>query len=471
MSNYKNEEMNPEDYWPEAGKMLDRHFAEKRRRRMIVFFSFFLAGTLGALYLWNTNREAATVAEMAEVSVQSPAPSITNGEEVEKNTDNRKLEVTKEESSEVNSEPATSTHSVATKETSLQLQRAGNPATAPVQEHVPSTVAVLPAPISKNTEATGKEIPVTSTIPAGTAMVEETTTPASTENIAFLPSLELALLRPDSTADYYLPERKELLQRKSRWDLLLYAGGGMVQKELSGAGSTVYLDRREKEEKPAYLPYAGLQLSKSIRNWDLRGGLEFAVVGEQVKYSPYTNGEYYNSYNEWEPYSYTISDTDSVYIFGNLFLNTRLETVNDSLYVTKTDTLTGRHYDPALTSANGINRWYIVEVPLEIVYNFKRGRWGAGISAGVAPGVVVQSSGRYLRDDETGVTKFQNENTGKLSLNARAGLEFSYLMNKNTRLMLRPSGRYFLTKMDAGNNTKQRYSSVGINAGILYMIP
>ena len=137
----------------------------------------------------------------------------------------------------------------------------------------------------------------------------------------------------------------------------------------------------------------------------------------------------------------------------------------------KTDTLTGRHYDPALQATNGRNRWYIVEVPLEIVYNFKRGRWGAGISAGVAPGVVVQSSGRYLRDDESGVTKFQNENTGKLSLNARAGLEFSYLMNKNTRLMLRPSGRYFLTKMDAGNNTKQRYSSVGINAGILYMIP
>lgn len=52
MSDYKNEEMNPEEYLPEAGKMLDRHFAEKRRRRMIVFFTFFLAEHWVRLYLW-----------------------------------------------------------------------------------------------------------------------------------------------------------------------------------------------------------------------------------------------------------------------------------------------------------------------------------------------------------------------------------------------------------------------------------
>jgi hypothetical protein len=475
MSNYKNEEMNPEEYWPEAGKMLDRHFAEKRRRRMIVFFSFFLAGTLGALYLWNTNREATIADEKAGVSIQSTGTLITNGNDVQKIAEEKRMEEKKEKSHDVNSEAVINPNSSVTTTSSNQMQRERRTA-AVVEERITSNTSVKTTPIARNSITTAKEEQLATTTPVllntYTSKEVETTAPSSMELMTLLPSLEIALLNPDSTKDYYLPQRKELLlQRKSRWDLLLYAGGGMVQKDLSGSGSTVYLDRREKEEKPAYLPYAGLQLSKSIRNWDLRGGLEFAVIGEQVKYSPYTNGEYYNSYNEWEPYSYTISDTDSVYIFGNLFLNTRLETVNDSLYVTKTDTLTGRHYDPALQATNGINRWYIVEVPLEIVYNFKRGRWGAGISAGVAPGVVVQSSGRYLRDDESGVTKFQNENTGKLSLNARAGLEFSYLMNKNTRLMLRPSGRYFLTKMDAGNNTKQRYSSVGINAGILYMIP
>jgi len=477
MSDYKNEEMNPEEYWPEAGKMLDRHFAEKRRRRMIVFFSFFLAGIVGALYVWNSTGETGTVAEKSAAPVHSSASVVTNGEEVQKLEEEKLIEEKNVESNEMSSEVTTTTTSSATTPSSNNVYGERRPSTAGAIT-APATNASLPAVSGTlNAGITGKEdASVTKTPDSRNALssgeIETVAATSDPEQMMLLPALEIALLQPDSTKDYYLPQRKELLlKRKSRWDLLLYAGGGMVQKELSGAGNTVYLDRREKEEKPAYLPYAGLQLSKSIRNWDLRGGLEFAVIGEQVQYSPYKKGEYYNSYNEWEPYTYTISDTDSVYIFGNLFLNTRLETVNDSLYVTKTDTLTGRHYDPTVQATNGINRWYIVEVPLEIVYNFKRGRWGAGVSAGVAPGVVVQSSGRYLRDDESGVTKFQNENTGKLSLNARAGLEFSYLMNRNTRIMLRPSGRYFLTKMDAGNNTKQRYSSVGINAGILYMIP
>jgi hypothetical protein len=222
---------------------------------------------------------------------------------------------------------------------------------------------------------------------------------------------------------------------------------------------------------PTILPFGGLQLSKSVRNWDFRGGFEFSVIGEQVKYSPYANGEYYNQQEVWQPNNYIVTDTDSAYIWGMLFLNTTNHVVLDSVKVTVTDTLNGTHYNSSIRNANGINRWYVVELPLEVLYQVRLKRWGLGVAAGIAPGVVVQSSGYYLKEDESGYTSIKKYNKQQFTLNARAGIEISYLLNTRCRLLLRPSSQYSITKMEAGAKEKQRYQRHGISVGLLYMIP
>jgi hypothetical protein len=52
-----------------------------------------------------------------------------------------------------------------------------------------------------------------------------------------------------------------------------------------------------------------------------------------------------------------------------LFLNTTTVVYNDSILVTKTNALDGRHYDATILAANGINRWYLVSLPIEISLN------------------------------------------------------------------------------------------------------
>ena len=272
---------------------------------------------------------------------------------------------------------------------------------------------------------------------------------------------------------YLLPDNRPSLEtkKKAKWDVLVYGGINGVQKELSGKSNSSYLLRREKEELPTILPFGGLQLSKSVRNWDFRGGFEFSVIGEQVKYSPYANGEYYNQQEVWQPNNYIVTDTDSAYIWGMLFLNTTNHVVLDSVKVTVTDTLNGTHYNSSIRNANGINRWYVVELPLEVLYQVRLKRWGLGVAAGIAPGVVVQSSGYYLKEDESGYTSIKKYNKQQFTLNARAGIEISYLLNTRCRLLLRPSSQYSITKMEAGAKEKQRYQRHGISVGLLYMIP
>ncbi|MBK9317484.1 MAG: hypothetical protein IPM91_00685 [Bacteroidetes bacterium] len=234
MSNYKNEEMNPEEYWPEAGKMLDRHFAEKRRRRMIVFFSFFLAGTLGALYLWNSNREATIADEKAGVSIQSTGTLITNGNDVQKIAEEKRMEEKKEKSHDVNSEAVINPISSVTTTSSNQMQRERRTA-AVVEERITSNTSVITTPIARNSITTAKEEQLATTTPVllntHTSKEVETTAPTSMELMTLLPSLEIALLSPDSTKDYYLRKEKSYYSNENRWDLLLYAGGGMVQKK------------------------------------------------------------------------------------------------------------------------------------------------------------------------------------------------------------------------------------------------
>lgn len=257
---------------------------------------------------------------------------------------------------------------------------------------------------------------------------------------------------------------------KSRYDLIAYAGMSYVDKAINSPGNTIYMQRRAEEEMPTLLPYAGVQVAGSVSKFEWRAGAEFSVIGERVNYSPYKNGQYYNSYIDWDPYTYTVTDTDSAWIFGMLFLQTNAYQVNDSTAVTVVDTLNGRHYDAGILSANGTNRWYLIQFPLEFSYTVRRGRLGIGISGGLAPGIVVGSQGKYLMKDESGIREFSRASGGRLLLSAGGGLEVSWQLNDVCGLLLRPSARYFLTPLKEEDGASKNYYTIGLHAGIRYRI-
>ena len=467
---------NPEEFWPDAEKLLDGHFKAKRRRAAWMVAALLLLLTTSIVVMWPRNEENQTAVESAAVdpvvavssdkpegvkpSSVSPAPSAVSETVVTDNENERELTT-------IN--PTSPGRNVAEKPVGAEKPNAVLPASATtpgiknsseVSANISTTSPSSKQPDEVNVSASTVEVATTS---------PEEVLPTKIEFFPSLPALSF-------TSDFTHPEISGLVdvkkkpRSKSSLGIMGYAGVNYVDKVVYSPGNTVYMQRLEEEEAATILPYGGIQLSKGAGKFDIRMGIDFSVVGEKVNYSPYKNGTYYNSYLDYDPYTYTVTDTDSAYIFGMLFLNTTTVVYNDSILVTKTDTLDGRHYDATILSANGINRWYLVSLPIEIAYQLKPGRFGVGVNAGIAPGMIVRSEGKYLLKDESGISEISRESRGDFMLHLNGGLEFSYLLGDRCRLMLRPQARYFLTPVEEDNGASKNYRTFGVSAGLMYMI-
>jgi hypothetical protein len=265
-----------------------------------------------------------------------------------------------------------------------------------------------------------------------------------------------------------LARETKKLKHERHFDILVYGGAALIEKKIDAVSGKVYMQRRQHEEHQTILPFTGLQFSRAIKKWDLRAGLELSIVGEKLNYSPYTNGTYYNSHGEWQPYQYNITHIDSTFIYGVIFTHTTTVVKNDSSYVNITDTLNGKHYNADVTKANGINRRYIVELPVEATYQLLRGRFGVGLSGGFAPGILVRSEGHYLLSDESGAGDLRTETKEQFTLNLRAGLEFSYLASEHLKFVLRPAAKFYLLDIDEKTGAGSKYRSYGIGVGVAY---
>ena len=474
----------PEEFWPDAEKMLDGHFKAKRRRRSAVLLSALLI-VLSAVLYFTYDSETPVAAENSSSAPEQLSPSAPQTESspapqqvVEPSVASPSAPERSE--STVNVQPAPSSSS----ETTVAVEKSVKPVVDPVAEVKVNKVKSNPAlhqsvsvksdlsspVVQPIVSAPVKEVnnEVINTQPSETAAVEEI--PVVVDPIRFLSLNSIRFPASEYPSISGLTEVKDAPKVKSKYDIIAYAGMNYVDKVINSPGNTIYMQRRENEEAATFLPYGGLQIAKSLNKLEVRIGAEFSVLGEKVNYSPYKNGTYYNSYLDWDPYSYTVTDTDSAWIFGMLFLQTSSYTVNDSIQVTKTDTLNGTHYDASILSANGTNRWYLVQFPIELSYQFIRGRLGVGISGGIAPGFVVSSEGKYLLKDESGIKELSRDSKGTFMLNIGGGVEFSYLLGERFSLLLRPTVRYFLTPIEEENGASKNYRTYGVHAGIRYSI-
>lgn len=471
MSTNHEENLNPEQYWGEAEKLLDQHYRMKRRKRIAVIFLCFLLSSAGLLTVYYNDKQQAReevhsvpvkTEALAEEKISNSVSSMieennvvesgTSNDDaiknnVKKNVPVKSAIVNKEEKNVVRKEE----HSIPVYATVSPVKHKKEKSKEE-HEKVVAPSAVQPA--------------VNSSAAPITSVKDDNKT--IRENATFISMIGLPVKWSENSASVISSPDSLHLKNKSHWNLIMYNGLAVVHKKLSASSDPVYLKRRTEEEQHVLLPYSGIQFSKSIKDWDIRAGIELAVLGEDVNYSPKSKGSYYNTYEQWQHYQHTVSDTDSTYIFGILYLHTHDVLRTDSLLANKTDTLTGLHDDVSILKANGINRRYIVEFPVEVTWQLSRGRFGAGISAGCAPGMIVKSEGNYLLKDESGIADLSKGTSRQLTFDIRAGLEFSYLLNERWRVMLRPSGRVYLNSVTEKDGAGNKYRSYGVNAGISY---
>src|SRR5207249_336685 len=84
--------------------------------------------------------------------------------------------------------------------------------------------------------------------------------------------------------------------------------------------------------------------------------------------------------------------------------------VLDSAYHQQIDSIDQKVYREQLASANGTNKFYFIEAPVEISYSFIKSKFGIGASIGVAPAWLMSEKGYYLSRDLSGVESiFENK--------------------------------------------------------------
>ncbi len=471
------ENLNPEDYWKDAEKLLDNHFRKKRNRKIILLLLLLFTSS-GGLY-WFTNRNDKGVKNTAYTE---PLKTVHVAEKEEK----VKPEVTSQkmiESQNKKDQPAEANNILSESKTKKSVSSSPISA-APIHHHNKNIVTIEQkniAPVKVET-AKHETAEINTSVDNHTTkspvnVIHEATSESKAEvSLPVFVDLELmnalgATLQNNNTVTlHHLGYETGNVKLKPRWDLLVYGTAQLVQKTSTGSFDKNYLQRRNNEEKNIWLPGAGVQFSHSLNNLDIRVGIEFSMLGEKVNYSPYSKGEYYHNYKQWQSYEYSIDDIDTTFIFGIPFYQTKQVVVTDSSLVDKTDTLNGEHYNESITSANGVNKHSLIELPIEVVYRIQRGRWGAGASVGFATGVVISSKGYYLRSDETGIESLQQSYKGDVVLNLRGGIEFSYMVNERLKLLAKPNGKFYVTTLKEKNGADSKYKTLEINLGFMYMI-
>ncbi len=476
MKNHEEEKINPEQYWPDAEALLNVHFRTKKRRKIIIWFCILLLTAVGGLTVLNIGTKHTGVTSALSVTTTF-TKEVYQQKEIKAPADETPFNATTANTSVTSGKKEIAIHKKENNTTTIASVN---------QKNIKRKKQIIPVvfantsvniyqviaetennhTIVENANEKGEDVNTTSSV---------TTTVRSINNeendkadIALLSTLPVSLLPQNNIADGVSYKDSSGTGTKSRWDILFYYGVAQVDKDLGGISDKGYFQRRKEEEKGIILPYSGVQLSKSFNNWDIRAGVELAILGEEVNYTPRSKGNYFLNKEEWQQYQHTVTDTDSAYVFGVLFLNTHNILRTDSILTTKTDTLYGMHDDQSILNANGTNRRYIVEIPVEATYMISRGKFGIGISAGVAPGMVVHSKGNYLLNDESGTASLSEKTTRQFTVNARAGVEFSYLIGSRWRVMLRPSARMYLSNITEVDGASNQYRGVGINAGIIY---
>ena len=488
MTEHMNNLPDPEEFWPDAEKMLNGHFKAKRRRRAAILLSALLI-SLSAVLFFSQNNDQPVSAEHSSpaqqpLSADVPATQTVIREpaaELPEHTQPAGVSAPEEATHQVMDKAPvplapekseTAVQHTVSKTASGNLPAVKNSTPARVEPVVavntPSPVQTSAPPAAAALQTEHLSLSMNAETSSGSP--DELSLPAILEPLHFLTA---SAIRIENTEDPSVSGKQEVKaapKQKSKLSLIAYGGLSYVDKVINSPGNTIYMQRREQEESATFLPYGGLQIARSTSRLEVRLGAEFSVLGEKVKYSPYKNGTYYNSYIDWDPYTYTVTDTDSAWIFGMLFLQTSSQTINDSIQVTKTDTLNGMHYDASILSANGTNRWYLVQFPIELTYPVIRGRFGIGISGGIAPGFILSSEGKYLLKDESGVREINRDARGTFMLNAGGGIEFSYLFGERFSILLRPTVRYFLTPVEEENGASKNYRTYGLHAGLRYSI-
>lgn len=505
-----NTNLRPEDFWPDAEKLLNRHYKAKRQRK-VAFWTISLLTIAGTILFLTFNENK--IANKSQKGSNGPVTTIDKNSFVENNTvqksiseNNAPVQILIKE----NNKTATSPKQIPSgkKELSKDLSDNSGQTTSSKNENpIVSNSAILKNNPSKSSRV-NNEVKISETqntisgTPANSSPVisnssifvnpqnaemskssEPLTTTVSSENkksqspVYALQARHFKDLKIDRTQGQLITSRGEEIKQpetknSAEYRFEILAGANQISKSISGFEIPAVEQRRNSWETEVIAPQLNLAISRSTDNYSIALGLAYTQYGEKVNYDPGVKSLFLVDNSYWNTYLTNVTITDTNYVFGYVYLTQQTIQRLDSNFVQQTDSVEQIVINNNIVKSTGTNIISYIEMPLTLSYYFGNTKFKYGISAGVSMGMLVYSKGYYLNNSGNDVVNISDpELFKKVIFNGQVGLELKYCLSPGIHFLLRPKYQMNLNsivKDDAG--FEQKYSAIGINAGVSFML-
>ncbi len=505
-----NTNLRPEDFWPDAEKLLNRHYKAKRQRK-VAFWTISLLTLAGAiLFLTFNENEISTESQKGS---NSPVSSIEKNSFGENNSaqkpiseNNTPAQITIKENNETaispkqitsgkkelskdhsdnsgqttaskNKNPIVS-NSVIVKNNSIKVSRENNSVkNSGLQTTISGTPSNSSAIISNSSIFVNPQNAEMSKISEPSVTTVSSENNKSQSPVYALQARHFKDLKIDRTHRQLISSRgEEISQPKARnsaeYRFEILAGVNQISKSISGFENLAVEQRRNSWETEVIAPQLNLAISRSTDNYSIALGLAYTQYGEKVNYDPGVKSLFLVDNSYWNTYLTNVLITDTNYIFGYVYLTQQTIQRLDSNYIQQTDSVEQIVINQNILKSTGTNIVSFVEMPVTFSYYFGKKKFKYGVSAGVSAGMLVYSKGYYLNNAGNDVYNISDTDLfRKIILNGQVGLELKYCMSPGIHFLLRPKYQMNLNsivKDDAG--FEQKYSAIGISAGVSFML-
>lgn len=498
MSDKQFDNLQPEDFWPDAEKMLDSHFSAKRRNRRVAYFlAALLIGIAGYFTLSINHPSNSDHSNSSSTPFQKDqkqknnsaqsTPVPANTQTTVHNSENIPLQNKKDyteniSTTSVNVKPATA-QKVSSKNTltgnSLQALAKSVHHHKPIGETASIITQVSGAEVKNESETKSQITQDGNDSPAQSKSVDEKKSVTAEvmlqrEDITFSAHHPAAItvVTDYSPAGSDIVTGNEVKQNLSEWRIDFFAGANYIFKTLSSPEYDVTVRRREAEEDNITTPSFSVNLTRLIKNWEISAGAGIFVAGEQTNYTPYLMKDVAIDNSYWNTFYHTVAVTDTNYLYGYVYYTHYNVQRLDSTYIIKMDTVEAPSYDQSLQNKHTYNHLTYLSFPVRITWNFGGRRLTTGVTAGVTPMLLENRTGYYLRDDLSGIESVAEMKTLRsMVLTANAGLSFRYYLKPKFNLLLRTEYSHMLSPATTeSKKVAQRYSAIGVFAGVSFLL-
>jgi hypothetical protein len=464
-------DLNPEQSWLKAEKMLDSHFRKKRMMVWTVSLSIVTCMVILSYIFINRSSE-----HVPSENINSPSPVSISGEKKANQASllsGKEVRSTKSEAysndEKVNSynETGTNTNPVLNHANRKPL-KSGLPDQniSSASDHELKTTGrkysmtkvKRPASpeLNRNEEHKEHDLPWTSL--ADLVYLN----PISISQIPIETNYDLNTSSGNQSANLTLPPKKFDLK------VSLYGGAYIVSKNITSKDFSEYVNRRKNEEENIVAASMGASLSHSVKNFSLSIGFEYSSWGERNLYIPYVNKKSTVENGSYHDFDHVTVDT--AYIWGNQWLV--YDTIPDSTFISHLDTVTNKVFDASVYKGNSTNKFYFFEVPVEINYRFNHSKLSIGATIGISPAWLISKKGYYLDKDLGGlvlISELKSINT--FQVNGRFSIDFYYRACERLNILFRPQVKANLNSVfQSEYDVAQRYYATGLIFGLQYSI-